>query len=77
MEKLSDAEFKEITAAREEVDAAQAKLDAVEKKIKRAHGQPPNTGFTTSSCIQGSTEVELKGEYALITHESHYVCGTD
>ena len=75
VEKLTDGEVKDLSTARQEFAAAQSKLEALETRIKEAHGQSKPTNWTNASCMQGSTTVELSGDYALITSESHNVCG--
>lgn len=74
VEPLTDSEKAELKTARAQLDAAQAYFDTVSSKIKEAHGQPKPSNLTTASCIQGQTTVELRGDYALITHQMWNVC---
>lgn len=74
VEKLTTAEFNDLNAAQVKLEAAQREFDAIEVRVKQAHGQPKPTNWSTTSCIQGSITVEIRGEYALITRETHNVC---
>jgi len=74
VEKLTEAESKELKADREAVEKAQAVLNVAESKVRLGHGEDIRyigAGFylTTLECRGSRTTVELRGDWALITTE--------
>lgn len=64
--KLTEEQIEVLRKARKKAADAQAELDRVERVIRLSHGQ---TERVTSDLVHrlGRTDVELRGDWALIT----------
>lgn len=77
VESLKPQEIKELSEARAALMVATEHFQATELRIRQAHGQPLPTNTVNAVCFQTSVNVEIRGEYALITTASTNACTTN